>query len=132
MKARLTLKSRFTLVAAGAVAAVALAITAVAFLAIRTDLQNQVQQEIASRADSVLHLAKQEFHNGHIPNNWVPSHSSGFGLTYTQVITSAGAVRTQPQDRGCSRQARRRSTWRRARRSPSTPSPASPAPGPWC
>jgi two-component system sensor histidine kinase MprB len=100
MKARLTLKSRFTLVAAGAVAAVALAITAVAFLAIRTDLQNQVQQEIASRADSVLHLAKQEFHNGHIPNNWVPSHSSGFGLTYTQVITSAGAVWTQPQDRG--------------------------------
>ena len=100
MKARLTLKSRFTLVAAGAVAAVALAITAVAFLAIRTDLQNQVQQEIASRADSVLHLAKQEFHNGHIPNNWVPSHSSGFGLTYTQVITSAGAVWAQPQDKG--------------------------------
>jgi len=100
MKARLTLKSRFTLVAAGAVAAVALAITAVAFLAIRTDLQNQVQQEIASRADSVVHLAKQEFHNGHIPNNWVPSHSSGFGLTYTQVITSAGAVWTQPQDKG--------------------------------
>jgi two-component system, OmpR family, sensor histidine kinase MprB len=100
MKARLTLKSRFTFVAAGAVAAVALAITAVAFLAIRTDLQNQVQQEIASRADSVLHLAKQEFHDGHIPNNWVPSHSSGFGLTYTQVITSAGAVWTQPQDKG--------------------------------
>ena len=52
MKPRLTLKTRFTLVAAGAVAAVALAITAVAFVAIRTDLQNQVQQEVASRADS--------------------------------------------------------------------------------
>ena len=33
MKPRLTLKTRFTLVAAGAVAAVALAITAVAFVA---------------------------------------------------------------------------------------------------
>ncbi len=78
MKSRLTLKTRFTLVAAGAVAAVALAITAVAFVAIRTDLQNQVQQEVASRADSVKHLAKQ-FHDGRIPNDWVPTHSSGFG-----------------------------------------------------
>ena len=78
MKFRLTLKSRFTLVAAGAVAAVALAITAVAFLAIRTDLQNQVQQEVATRAESVKHLAKQ-FHGGRIPSDWVPPHSSGFG-----------------------------------------------------
>jgi len=100
MKERLTLKTRFTLVAAGAVAAVALAITAVAFVAIRTDLQNQVQQEVASRADSVLHAAKQ-FAHGHIPNDWVPSHSSGFGvLTYTQVITSAGAVWAPANDRG--------------------------------
>ena len=51
MTFRLTLKGRFILVAAGAVAAVALAITAVAFLAIRTDLQNQVHQQVASRAD---------------------------------------------------------------------------------
>jgi two-component system, OmpR family, sensor histidine kinase MprB len=91
MRSRLTLKSRFTLVAAGAVATVALAITAVAFFAIRTDLQNQVRQEIAARADSVVHDAHQ-FH-GHIPDHWVPSHSSGFGvLTYTQVITLAGEV----------------------------------------
>jgi len=100
MKFRLTLKTRFTLVAAGAVAAVALAITAVAFVAIRTDLQSQVQQEIASRADSVKHLANQYPH-GHIPNDWVPLHSSGFGVvTYTQVITSAGVVWTQQQDKG--------------------------------
>ena len=99
MRARLTLKSRFTLVAAGAVAAVALAITAVAFVAIRTDLENQVRQEVAARADSVDHLARQ-FH-GRIPNGWVPSRSSGFGvLTYTQVITSAGVVWAPPGDGG--------------------------------
>jgi two-component system, OmpR family, sensor histidine kinase MprB len=90
VKARLTLKTRFTLVAAGAVAAVALAITAVAFIAIRTDLQNQVRQGVAARADSVQHLASRL--HGRIPNNWVPPHSSGFGNTYTQVITSAGTV----------------------------------------
>ena len=99
MRARLTLQTRFTLVAAGAVAAVALAITAVAFFAIRTDLQNQVRQEIASRADGVKHLAR--VYRGHIPNDWVPSHSSGFGvLTYTQVITSAGVVWAPPGDAG--------------------------------
>jgi two-component system sensor histidine kinase MprB len=100
MRARLTLKSRFTLVAAGAVAAVALAITAVAFVAIRTDLENQVRQEVATRAASVDHLARQ-FH-GRVPNGWVPPHSSpGFGaITYTQVITSAGVVWAPPNDRG--------------------------------
>jgi two-component system, OmpR family, sensor histidine kinase MprB len=99
MKARLTLKTRFTLVAAGAVAAVALAITAVAFVAIRTDLENQVRQEVAARAESVDHLARQ-FH-GRIPNGWVPPHSSGFGvLTYTQVVTSAGVVWAPPGDAG--------------------------------
>ena len=77
MRIRLTLKTRFILVAGGAVAAVALAITAVAFLAIRTDLQNQVRQEVAARADSVRHLAAQ--YHGHIPNGWVPAHSAGFG-----------------------------------------------------
>ena len=77
MRIRLTLKARFILVAGGAVAAVALAITAVAFLAIRTDLQNQVRQEVAARAESVRHLAEQ--YHGHIPNGWVPAHSAGFG-----------------------------------------------------
>ena len=99
MKARLTLKTRFTLVAAGAVAAVALAITAVAFIAIRTDLQNQVRQEIIARADSVEHDAHQ--YHGHIPHRWVPPHSSGFNvLTYTQVITSAGVVWAPQGDAG--------------------------------
>jgi two-component system, OmpR family, sensor histidine kinase MprB len=99
VRIRLTLKARFILVAGGAVAAVALAITAVAFLAIRTDLQNQVRQEIADRADSVKHLAGQ-FH-GHIPNNWVPPHSAGPGiLTYTQVITETGVVWAPTGDLG--------------------------------
>jgi two-component system sensor histidine kinase MprB len=98
MLARLTLKSRFTLVAAGAVAFVALAITAVAFLAIRTDLQNQVRQEVAARALSIEHQANQ--YHGHIPDHWQP-HSSGFGvLTYTQLITSGGQVWAPPGDAG--------------------------------
>jgi two-component system, OmpR family, sensor histidine kinase MprB len=91
VRARLTLKSRFTLVAAGAVATVALAITAVAFVAIRTDLQNQLQQELSARADSVAHQAAP--YHGHIPDHWVPTHSAGFGvLTFTQVITAHGTV----------------------------------------
>lgn len=90
MKLRLTLKSRFTLVAAGAVAAVALAITAVAFLAIRTDLQNQVREELHARAYEVEHQAR-ELH-GRIPSDWIPPSPSKFGLTYTQLITSAGVV----------------------------------------
>jgi two-component system, OmpR family, sensor histidine kinase MprB len=98
MRIRLTLKARFILVAGGAVAAVALAITAVAFLAIRNDLQNQVRQEVAARADSVRHEALQ-FH-GHIPQGWVPPHSTGgfANLTYTQVVTSAGQVWAPPGD----------------------------------
>jgi two-component system sensor histidine kinase MprB len=95
VKPRLTLQSRFTLVAAGAVAAVALAITAVAFIAIRTDLQNQVRQEVAAHAASVGHLAR-KFH-GRIPDHWVPP--SGFGVI-TQVITSAGAVWAPRNDAG--------------------------------
>jgi two-component system sensor histidine kinase MprB len=99
MRIRLTLKARFIIVAGGAVAAVALAITAVAFLAIRTDLQNQVRQEVAARADSVRHLADQ--YHGHIPNGWVPAHSAGFGvLTYTQVVTATGAVWAPAGDQG--------------------------------
>ena len=99
MRIRLTLKARFILVAGGAVAAVALAITAVAFLAIRTDLQNQVRQEVAARADSVRHQAAQ--YHGHIPNGWVPARSAGFGiLTYTQVVTETGAVWAPKGDLG--------------------------------
>jgi two-component system sensor histidine kinase MprB len=96
---RLTLQARFTLVAAGAVAAVALGISAVAFFAIRTDLQNQVQAVVAARAENVQHDA-QKF-EGHIQDRWVPPHSSGFGVqTYTQLITSSGVVWTPPGDSG--------------------------------
>jgi len=98
MRWRLTLKTRFTLVAAGAVAAVALAITAVAFFAIRTDLQNQVREEVAARALSIEHQAYA--YHGHIPDHWVP-HSAGFGvLTYTQLITAGGQVWAPPGDEG--------------------------------
>jgi len=97
MRTRLTLTARFTLVAAGAVAAVALAITAVAFVAIRTDLMNQVRQEIAARADNVVHDAHQ--YHGHIPSRWVPPHSSEFGVL-TQVVTSAGVVWAPANDAG--------------------------------
>jgi two-component system, OmpR family, sensor histidine kinase MprB len=97
MKPRLTLKTRFTLVAAGAVAAVALAITAVAFLAIRTDLQNQVQAELAAHAGTVSHDAKELGYR--IPDNWVPPHANAFGVL-TQVITSAGAVWAPPRYAG--------------------------------
>ena len=87
---RLTLKTRFTLVAAGAVAAVALAITAVAFLAIRTDLQNQVQPG-GRRPGRTRRARGPQLPRAH-PGRLGPPHSSGFGVvTYTQVITSAGA-----------------------------------------
>jgi two-component system, OmpR family, sensor histidine kinase MprB len=100
VKARLTLKTRFTLVFAGAVAAVALAITAVAFFAIRTDLQNQVREEVAARAQVIKHDAR-EYH-GDIPDNWVPTqHDSAFDIfTYSQVVTSAGAVWAPTGDAG--------------------------------
>jgi two-component system sensor histidine kinase MprB len=80
------------------VAAVALAITAVAFLAIRTDLQNQVREEVAARAENVVHEALQ--YHGHIPSGWVPPHSNGgfANLTYSQVVTSAGQVSAPPGD----------------------------------
>ncbi len=89
---RLTLQTRFTLVAAGAVAAVAIAITAVAFIAIRTDLQNQVREEVAVRAESVVREARQ--YHGNIPDHWIPHGSSaGFSIqTYTQLVTSAGVA----------------------------------------
>jgi two-component system, OmpR family, sensor histidine kinase MprB len=88
------------LVAAGAVAATALAITAVAFLAIRSDLNGQVQQELATHAANVLHLADRM--HGHIPNGWVPpdSHRFGANAPYTQVITASGGVWAPQGDKG--------------------------------
>jgi two-component system, OmpR family, sensor histidine kinase MprB len=96
---RFTLQTRFTLVVAGAVAATALAITAVAFLAIRSDLNGQVQQELATHAANVLHLAHRK---GHIPHGWVPPDSNRFGANapYTQVITASGDVWAPRGDSG--------------------------------
>jgi two-component system, OmpR family, sensor histidine kinase MprB len=94
------LQTRFTLVAAGAVAATALAITAVAFIAIRTDLENQIQQGLTTRAASVEHAAHRL--HGQIPDGWLPPHSGQAGLatTYTQVITSTGATWSPRGDQG--------------------------------
>jgi two-component system, OmpR family, sensor histidine kinase MprB len=95
-----TLQTRFTLVAAGAVAATALAITAVAFFAIRTDLEGQVRQQLAARATTVEHEALR--YHGHLPAHWVPPHSNRFGAytPYTQVITAAGATWAPAGDLG--------------------------------
>ena len=96
----LMLRTRFTLVAAGAVAAVTLAVTAVAFLALRTDLQDQVQQQLRQQSDVVFRVAGH--YHGHIPAGWVPPHSDRFGVSspYTQVVTSSGAVWAPPDEGG--------------------------------
>ena len=62
---------------AGAVAAVALAITAVAFLVIRADLNGQVQHELRQQAAVVEQLARH--YHGNIPTGWVPQGSDRFG-----------------------------------------------------
>ncbi len=66
----LMLRTRFTLAAAGAVAAVTLAVTAVAFLVLRSDLQDQVQQQLRQQSDVVFRVARH--YHGHIPAGWVP------------------------------------------------------------
>lgn len=97
---RFTLQTRFTLVAAGAVAATALAITAVAFFAISTDLEAQLRQQLAERAITVQHMSR--VYRGHLPTGWVPPHADRFGVStpYTQVITASGAVWAPPGDAG--------------------------------
>ena len=88
----MTLRSRFTLAVAGAVAAVALAITAVAFLVIRADLNGQVQHELRQQAAVVEQLARH--YHGHVPAGWVPQDSGRFGASdaYAQVVTATGTV----------------------------------------
>jgi two-component system, OmpR family, sensor histidine kinase MprB len=94
----LMLRTRFTLAAAGAVAAVTLAVTAVAFLVLRSDLQNQVQQQLLQQSN-VVHRVTRHYH-GHIPAGWVPPHSERFGVSspYAQVVTARGAVWAPPGD----------------------------------
>ena len=88
----LMLLTRFTFAVAAAVAAVTLAITAVAFLAVRSDLQNQVSQELRDQSAAVHRLAHR--YHGHIPAGWVPAHPDRFGASspYEQVVAARGAV----------------------------------------
>ena len=51
------LRTRFTFAVAGAVAAVTLVITAVAFLVVRSDLQNQVSHELRDQSAAFRRLA---------------------------------------------------------------------------
>ena len=96
----MTLRTRFTVAVAGAVAAVALAIAAVAFFVVRADLTNQVKHELGQQAGVVKRLAWH--YHGHIPAGWVPEDSDRFGVTsaYTQVITAGGAVWAPAGDSG--------------------------------
>ena len=96
----LMLRTRFTLAAAGAVAAVTLAVTAVAFLVLRSDLQDQVQQQLRQQSDVVFRVARH--YHGHLPAGWVPPHSDRFGVSspYAQVVTSSGAVWAPPGEGG--------------------------------
>ena len=63
------LRTRFTLAAAGAVAAVTLAVTAVAFLVLRSDLQDQVQQQLRQRSDVVYRVAR-HYHGTYRPDGY--------------------------------------------------------------
>jgi two-component system, OmpR family, sensor histidine kinase MprB len=95
----LLLRTRFTLVAAGAVAAATLAVAAVAFVVVRNDLRNQVSTSLEQRAVTVEHQAWRRYH-GHIPAGWVPRQSDQFGTagTYLQVVTGGGSTWTPPGD----------------------------------
>jgi len=86
------LRTRFTIAVAAAVAVATMAVAAVAFLVVRTDLRNQVQQQLASRAGGVVHDAAR-MRDG-IPVRWVPPHSDRFGDSspYTQIVTANGQV----------------------------------------
>jgi two-component system, OmpR family, sensor histidine kinase MprB len=94
------LRTRFTLAVAGAVAAVALAITAVAFFAVRADLTNQVKHELRQQAAAVERLARH--YHGHVPAGWVPQDSARFGASsaYAQVVTAQGTVWAPAGDSG--------------------------------
>src|SRR5580692_6680131 len=94
------LRTRFTVAVAVAVAAVTLAMTAVAFLVVRTDLQNQLREELRSQA-AVVYREARHF-DGRIPTGWVPPHSDRFGTSapYAQVVTTGGAVWAPAGDGG--------------------------------
>jgi two-component system, OmpR family, sensor histidine kinase MprB len=96
----MTLRRRFTLAVAGAVAAVALAITAVAFLVVHADLMSQMQGQLRQQAAAVERAARH--YHGQIPTGWVPHDSGGFGgdSAYAQVVTAGGVVWAPAGDTG--------------------------------
>jgi len=95
-----TLRTRFTLAVAAAVAAVALAVAAVAFLVVRADLTNQLKHELRQEVVVVERLARH--YHGHLPAGWVPQDSGRFGApdVYAQVVTAQGAVWASAADSG--------------------------------
>jgi two-component system sensor histidine kinase MprB len=96
----LLLRTRFTLAAAGAVAAVTLVVAAVAFIVVRNDLLHQVSAALQQRATAVQQQAFRRYH-GHFPAGWVPREPDQFGTAspYLQVVTASGSTRTPPGDR---------------------------------
>ena len=94
----MTLRTRFTVAVACAVATVALAITAVAFLVLRADLQNQVKGELQQQA-AVVHRLARHYH-GQIPAGWVPPERFGASAAYAQVVTAQGTVWAPDGDSG--------------------------------
>ncbi len=96
----LMLRTRFTFAVAAAVAAVTLVITAVAFIVVRADLQDQVRQELGQQVAAV-HREARHF-EGHVPAGWVPPHSDRFGASspYVQVVTAHGAIWAPAGDGG--------------------------------
>ncbi len=94
------LRTRFTIAVAAAVATASLAITAVAFIVVRADLEDQLRQELVTHAADVQRVARH--YHGHIPAGWVPPHSDRFGASapYMQVVTDRGAVWAPPGSLG--------------------------------
>jgi two-component system, OmpR family, sensor histidine kinase MprB len=93
------LRTRFTLVTAGAVAAATLAVAAVAFVVIRNNLLSRGSSALQQRAAAVQRQAWRRYH-GHIPAGWVPHQSAQFGTAspYLQVVSASGGTRTPPGD----------------------------------
>jgi two-component system, OmpR family, sensor histidine kinase MprB len=94
----MTLRTRFILAVAAAVAVVALGITTVAFLVVRADLTNQVRHELRQQATVAEQLARH--YHGHIPAGWIPQDSQRRAeiSAYAQVVTAHGAVWALPGD----------------------------------
>jgi two-component system, OmpR family, sensor histidine kinase MprB len=95
----LMLRTRFAIAVAAAVAVATLAITAVAFVVVRGDLESQLRNGLVTQAADVHQLARR--YHGHIPTGWVP-HSDQFGsaVPYMQVVTDDGAVWAPAGDEG--------------------------------